>query len=95
VNVNIPAALLAYTDGEQSVSAAGETVGEVIEALIGIYPQLRQHLFDGEGKMCSAFNLYLNDDEIRSLPRRAATLIEEDDELTILPAIAGGACLSL
>jgi adenylyltransferase/sulfurtransferase len=92
MNINIPTPLRAYTGGEQSVSVSGETVGEALEALTGAYPDLRQHLYTPEGKLRSFVNLYLNDDDIRYLPKKEATPVEENDELSIIPSIAGGCC---
>ena len=61
-----------------------------LKHLTGAYPELRQHLYTAEGKLRSFVNLYLNDDDIRYLPQKEATPVEESDELTIIPSIAGG-----
>jgi len=90
MKINIPTPLRAYTGGEQTVSVLGATVGDTLEALIGSYPDLRQHLYTSEGKLRSFVNLYLNDDDIRYLPQKEATPVEESDELSIIPSIAGG-----
>ena len=90
MKINIPTPLRAYTGGEQTVSVPGATVGETLQQLTGAYPELRQHLYTGEGKLRSFVNLYLNDDDIRYLPQKESTPVEESDELTIIPSIAGG-----
>jgi adenylyltransferase/sulfurtransferase len=90
MNINIPTPLRAYTGGQQTVSVPGATVGEALQQLVGAYPDLRQHLYTGEGKLRSFVNLYLNDDDIRYLPGKEATATSEIDELTIIPSIAGG-----
>jgi adenylyltransferase/sulfurtransferase len=58
--------------------------------LVGAYPDLRQNLYTADGKLRSFVNIYLNDDDIRYLPAKEATATAEDDELTIIPSIAGG-----
>ena len=90
MKINIPTPLRAYTGGEQTVSVLGATVGDTLEALTAAYPELRQHLYTAEGKLRSFVNLYLNDDDIRYLPQKEATPVAENDELTIIPSIAGG-----
>ena len=92
MNIHIPTPLRAYTGGEQTVSVPGATVSETLEQLTGAYPELRQHLYTGEGKLRSFVNIYLNDDDIRYLPQKDATPVEDGDELTIIPSIAGGCC---
>ena len=72
LNINIPTPLRAYTGGQQTVNVPGATVGEALEQLVGAYPDLRQHLYTGEGKLRSFVNLYLNDDDIRYLPQKEA-----------------------
>jgi adenylyltransferase/sulfurtransferase len=90
MNINIPTPLRAYTGGEQAVSVPGATVAEALEALTSTYPDLRQHLYSAEGKLRSFVNIYLNDDDIRYLPQKDATPVDESDELSIIPSIAGG-----
>ena len=51
---------------------------------------MKQHLFTPEGKLRSFVNLYLNDDDIRYPPGKEQTAVNEADELTIIPSIAGG-----
>jgi len=90
MKINIPTPLRAYTGGEQTVSVPGATVGETLQQLTGAYPELRQHLYTGEVKLRSFVNLYLNDEYVRYLPQKEATPVEESDELSIIPSIAGG-----
>ena len=92
MKIHIPTPLRAYTGGEQTVSVPGATVGEALEQLTGAYPELRQHLYTGEGKLRSFVNIYFNDDDIRYLPQKEWTPAAETDELTIIPSIAGGCC---
>jgi len=90
MKIHIPTPLRAYTGGQPTVSVPGATVGEALEGLTSAYPELRQHLYTGEGKLRSFVNIYLNDDDIRYLPQKESTPAEESDELTIIPSIAGG-----
>jgi molybdopterin converting factor small subunit len=90
MKINIPTPLRAYTGGEQTVSVPGSTVGNALQQLTGTYPELRQQLYTAEGKLRSFVNIYLNDDDIRYLPQKESTAVEESDELSIIPSIAGG-----
>jgi molybdopterin synthase sulfur carrier subunit len=90
MNIHIPTPLRAYTGSKQTVNVPGTTVGEALKQLTVAYPELQQHLYTPEGKLRSFVNIYLNDDDIRYLPEKEATATGEDDELTIIPSIAGG-----
>ena len=90
MKINIPTPLRSYTGGQQTVTVAGATVSEALEKLTTEFPELRQNLYTGEGKLRSFVNIYLNDDDIRYLPAKEATATSEADELTIIPSIAGG-----
>ncbi|HEV2645329.1 MAG TPA: MoaD/ThiS family protein [Acidobacteriaceae bacterium] len=90
MNIHIPTPLRAYTGGQQTVNVAGSTAAEALKKLTETYPELQQHLYSAEGKLRSFVNVYLNDDDIRYLPQKEATPVSEDDELTIIPSIAGG-----
>ena len=90
MKINIPTPLRVYTGGHSSVSVPGATVGDALKQLTSAYPELLQHLYTGEGKLRSFVNLYLNDDDIRYLPRKESTPVQENDELSIIPSIAGG-----
>ena len=92
MNIHIPTPLRAYTGGQQTVNVPGATAGAALQQLTVAYPELQQHLYTPEGKLRSFVNIYLNDDDIRYLPQKDATPVSEDDELTIIPSIAGGCC---
>jgi adenylyltransferase/sulfurtransferase len=89
VQVIVPTPLRQYAGGQRSVSVEGATVGEALHALTSQYPDLGQQLFEGEGKLRSFVNVYRNDDDVRYL-EGLDTPISERDELSIIPAIAGG-----
>ena len=87
--VKIPTPLRQYTGGNPEVEVGGETAGEAIGNLTQEYPELRQHLCTGDGKLRSFVNVYKGDEDIRYLDG-ADTEVSEGDELSIIPSIAGG-----
>ena len=87
--VKIPTPLRQYTGGDSEVEVGGATAGEVIGNLAQEYPDLRQHLYTGDGKLRSFVNVYKGDEDIRYLDG-AETQVSEGDELSIIPSIAGG-----
>jgi len=90
MKIHIPTPLRQYTGGQQTVTVGGASIGEALQGLTTNYPELRNHLYTGEGKLRSFVNIYLNDDDIRYLPEKDATKTGDSDELTIIPSIAGG-----
>ena len=95
MKIHIPTPLRSYTGGKETVEVAGATVAATLEQLATDFPELRKHLFTDEGKLRSFVNVYLNDDDMRYLPNKDETTAGADDELTIIPSIAGGCCCSL
>ncbi|TDI72467.1 MAG: molybdopterin-synthase adenylyltransferase MoeB [Bacteroidetes bacterium] len=87
--IHIPAPLRSYTDGQTIIKVQGNSVGDALDDLTRQFPVLKQHLFDEEGALRSFVNIYLNDEDIRYLGH-ISTLLSEDDELSIVPSIAGG-----
>ncbi len=88
VTVRIPTPLRTLTGGEESVSIAGSNVGEVINNLESAHPGMKERLVDDKG-VRRFVNLYLGDEDIRFLDG-LATEVKDGDELSIVPAIAGG-----
>ena len=88
--VMIPTPLRAFTRGQKAVTVAGTTVDDALSALTAAYPDLKRHLFNDEGKLRNFVNVYLGENDIRDL-RQGATAIRENDLLSIVPSIAGGA----
>ena len=88
VNVRIPTPLRTLTNGKEAVSIAGVTVGEVIDNLEAAHPGLKERLVDDKG-VRRFVNLYLGDEDIRFLDGLQTT-VKAGDELSIVPAIAGG-----
>ncbi|MBX6763514.1 MAG: MoaD/ThiS family protein [Rubrobacteraceae bacterium] len=87
--VKIPTPLRQYAGGNAEVTITGKTAGEALGKLAEEYPELRQHLYTGDGKLRSFVNVYKGDEDIRYLDG-PETAVSEDDELSIIPSIAGG-----
>jgi molybdopterin converting factor small subunit len=87
--VKIPTPLRQYTGGDAEVEVGGQTAGETLGNLATQYPDLKQHLYTGDGKLRSFVNVYKGDEDIRYLDGQD-TEVSEDDELSIIPSIAGG-----
>ena len=88
--VKIPPVLRARTEGEAEVDAAGDSVGEVLEALAAAHPDTREQLFGADGSLNRYVNVYLNDEDVRVLDG-LDTAVSDSDTVVILPAMAGGA----
>lgn len=86
--IRIPTPLRPYAAGNSTVSVSGATVGEALDDLTRLHPQLRSHLFDGD-ELRSFVNIYLNKEDVRGL-QGAATALGTNDTLMIIPSIAGG-----
>ena len=87
--VKIPPVLRPRTAGEAEVPAAGETVGDVLAALVEAHPETREQLFGEDGQLNRYVNVYLNDEDVRVL-NGLDTGAAESDTVVILPAMAGG-----
>ncbi len=87
--VKIPTPLRQYADGNSEVQVSGDTAGESLDHLTDEHPDLRQHLYTGDGKLRSFVNVYKGDEDIRYLEGQD-TEVSENDELSIIPSIAGG-----
>jgi sulfur-carrier protein len=89
IKVRIPTPLRTLTGGSDEVAATGSTVGEVIEDLEKRYPGIRDRLLDDKG-VRRFINLFVGDEDIRFLDG-LKTELKANAELSIIPAIAGGA----
>jgi molybdopterin synthase sulfur carrier subunit len=87
--VRIPTPLRKFTEGQEEVSAAGATIGEVIDDLEANFPGIKARLCDEAGAVRKFVNIYANEDDIRHL-QDLQTAIKDSDEVSIIPAIAGG-----
>ena len=88
--IRIPPVLRPSVGGEREVSAAGDTVGAVLQNLADAHPETRGQLFDDAGELNRYVNVYLNDEDVRVLDG-LETAVADADAIVILPAMAGGA----
>lgn len=86
--VRIPTPLRTLTQGNDEVKAAGATVGDVIEDLEKKYPGVRDRLLDAKG-VRRFVNIYVGEEDIRFLDG-LKTQLKAGDQISIVPAIAGG-----
>jgi MoaD family protein len=86
--VRIPTPLRPHAGGLDRIEASGSTVGEILDQLATQHPALRERLFDGE-ELRRFVNVYVNNEDIRYL-NDLATPIADGDEVSIIPAVAGG-----
>ena len=91
IQVNLPTVLRPHAGGERTVAVEGATVGEVLSALVARYPGMDGQVIDDAGALHKFVNVYINDDDVRYLSG-VDTVVGATDELSILPAVAGGAC---
>lgn len=89
VTVRIPAPLRKLTHDQEVVSASGSTIGEVLAQLESQFPGLGERICDEQGNVRRFVNVFLNDEDIRFLEDKA-TPVKDGDEISIVPAIAGG-----
>jgi len=86
--VKIPTQLRAATGGASSATVDGDTVGEVLDALYEQFGELRERIAD-DGGLRRFVNVYIGGEDIRFLDG-LDTQVSDGDEVTILPAVAGG-----
>jgi molybdopterin synthase sulfur carrier subunit len=77
------------TNDQETVEAAGANIGELIEDLEKSYPGIKERLCDENGNVRRFVNIFLNDEDIRFLEDQG-TAVKAGDEVSIVPAIAGG-----
>jgi MoaD family protein len=88
VSVKIPTQLRSATGGDAQADVAGSTVGEVLDALYERYEELRSRIAE-DGGLRRFVNVYVDGEDIRFLDG-LDTPVKDGDEVTILPAVAGG-----
>ena len=87
--VRIPSPLRRYTNGQSKVESNGATINELINNLEAQYPGVKARLCDDNGQIKRYVNVFVNDEEIRAL-QGGDTPIATTDEVSIIPAMAGG-----
>ncbi len=86
--VRIPTVLRKHTDGEAKIEAYGSTVREVFSTLIARFPALEEQLIEG-GDLRGWINVYVEDEDVRYVSG-IDTPVQVDDEISLMPAVAGG-----
>lgn len=89
IKVRIPAPLQKITQNKQEVSLDAANIKELISALEKQFPGMKERLLDENGKIRRFINFYVNDEDIRFL-KQDETLLTDGNEVSIIPAIAGG-----
>ena len=89
IPVRIPTPLRKLTQNQEVVEAEGSTIRELINSLENNYPGLKERICDEQGHIRRFVNIFLNDEDIRFL-KESETPVKSGDEVSIVPAIAGG-----
>ena len=89
VRVRVPGPLRRLSGGSAEVDVEGATVGAALTDLEARYPGFHDRLYDGEGRLRQFINIYVNDSDIR-FSEGLDTAVTERDEVSIIPAVAGG-----
>ena len=92
VEIRMPAPLKKLAMGCDIVKANGRTIREIIQWLTATYPELRDRLQDEHGEIRRFINIYLNSKDIRFI-QNLETPLKDGDQISIIPAIAGGTFL--
>ena len=87
--VRIPTPLRKLTQGNEEVLADGATIGALLADLEVKYPGIKEKICDDKGQVRRFVNIFQNDEDIRYL-QNLETPIKDSDEISIVPAIAGG-----
>lgn len=85
----IPAALRDFTSGKTSVDVDAATVSDALDRIVAAHPALKRHLYTEAGELRDYVNVFVNENEIRTLDG-VETKIGAGDVLFIVPSIAGG-----
>jgi molybdopterin synthase sulfur carrier subunit len=89
IKVRIPTPLRPMTGGKSEVELTGNTVSEIIENLGSAHPGIKERVYDEQGEIRRFINIYVNEEDIRFLTGKD-TPLKDGDEVSIIPAIAGG-----
>jgi molybdopterin synthase sulfur carrier subunit len=87
--VRIPTPLRKLTNNEEVVEVSAATISDAISELQTRYPGIKERLVDESGAVRRFVNVYVNEEDIRFLQNQQTSL-KDGDEISIIPAIAGG-----
>ena len=86
-SIRIPTPLRSYVDGKSEIDVQGESVSRALESLVGQYPGIKPHLFNGSDELRPFVNLFLEQENIRDL-QGLETPLDAGDQLRLIPSIA-------
>lgn len=89
IKVRIPTPLRPLAKGQGEVEINGASIAEIIENLNSAHPGMKDRLCDDKGELRRFVNVYVNEEDIRFLNGKE-TILKDGDEVSIVPAIAGG-----
>ena len=89
VLVRIPTPLRRVTNGQDKVNVEGATINEIVSSLESEFPGMKERLCDEQGELRNFVNVYVNGEDVRFL-EGINTPTKEGDEISIVPAVAGG-----
>jgi molybdopterin synthase sulfur carrier subunit len=89
VKVLVPTALQKFTNNQASIDATGSNIKELLDSLESHCPGIKERICDEQGKPRRFLNLYVNSEDIRFL-EGVDTQLSDGDEVSIVPAVAGG-----
>lgn len=89
ISVRIPTPLRRVTNGADRVSAEGDTLDQIIDSLESQHPGIKGRLCDEDGELRNFVNVYVNGEDVRFL-QGLGTATKSGDEVSIVPAVAGG-----
>ena len=89
VKVRIPTPLMKLTNNQSELSAEGETIADMLNNLESQYAGIKERICEENGAPRRLINIYLNEEDIRFLDGEK-TVLKDGDEVSIIPAIAGG-----
>ena len=89
IKVRIPTPLRPLTKGQGEVDAHAQNIAEMIDTLNASHPGIKDRLCDNTGELRRFVNIYVNEEDIRFLKGKETSL-KDGDEVSIVPAIAGG-----
>ncbi len=89
VDVRLPTVLRSQAGGQSTVKVTASTIGDVLRELVSEFPGMSGQLLNEDGSLHRFVNVYVNDDDVRYLDA-LETPVREGDEVSLLPAVAGG-----
>ncbi len=89
IKIRVPAPLQKLTKNQAEIEANGANIKELIDDLEKNYPGIKERICDETGKVRRFINIYVNEEDVRFL-QRDETSLKDGDEVSIIPAIAGG-----